>query len=201
MAQRWRDVADDITNNKQTEITFEDYARFVESKARALNHPIFGNITNHLNSKGKDPKNHRPRKGECFGIQGDVPNYGVRYSNKNSPAGADLAKPVSKCHLCSGDHWLTHSREFKKRYVEQRLTFMRKKDLCKNCFLPGHTIRSCPKNSYCKITLIIIQSTRHSCIQRYQIETLGAPLLMKTTTPKATEDRLKSTMAMQITTT
>ena len=138
LRQRWHDVADDITSNKQREITFEDIARFLESKARALNNPIFGNVTSDLKSKGKDPKNHKPRKGENFGIQGDLPNNSVFYGNKNSPAGPDLAKPTPKCHLCNSDHWLTHCREFKKQSVDQRLTFVRKKDLCENCFLSGH---------------------------------------------------------------
>ena len=138
LRQRWHDVADDITSNKQREITFEDIARFLESKARALNNPIFGNVTSDLKSKGKDPKNHKPRKGENFGIQGDLPNNSVRYGDKNSPAGADLGKPTPKCHLCNGDHWLTRFREFKKQSVDQRLTFVRKKDLCENCFLSGH---------------------------------------------------------------
>lgn len=96
LRQRWRNVADDISSNKQREITFEDIARFVESKARALNHPIFGNINSDPKSKGKDPKNHKPQKGENFGIQGDVSNSSVRYGNKNSPTGADLARPISK---------------------------------------------------------------------------------------------------------
>ena len=151
LRQRWHDVADDITSNKQREITFEDIARFLESKARALNNPIFGNVTSDLKSKGKDPKNHKPRKGENFGIQGDLPNNSVFYGNRNSPAGPDLAKPTPKCHLCNSDHWLTHCREFKKRSVDQRLTFVRKKDLCENCFLSGHTVQSFPKSSYCKI--------------------------------------------------
>ena len=151
LRQRWHDVADDITSNKQREITFEDIARFSESKARALNNPIFGNVTRDLKSKGKDPKNHKPRKGENSGIQGDLPNNSVFYGNRNSPAGPDLAKPTPKRHLCNSDHWLTHCREFKKQSVDQRLTFLRKKDLCENCFLSGHTVQSFPKSSYCKI--------------------------------------------------
>ena len=79
------------------------------------------------------------------------PTYSIFYGNKNSLAGPDLAKPTPKCHLCNSDHWLTHCREFKKQSVDQRLTFVRKKDLCENCFLSGHTVQSFPKSSYCKI--------------------------------------------------
>ena len=60
LRQRWRDVADDITGNKQRENTIEDIAQFVESKARALTHPIFGNIVG--NVKTKDPKNPRIKR-------------------------------------------------------------------------------------------------------------------------------------------
>jgi len=156
LRQRWRDVADDITSNKQREITFEDVARFGESKARALNHPIFGNVSGELKSQGKDPKKRKPRHGDSFATLGVVPVSG---SNENSSAGADPTKATPKCHLCNGDHWLTRCREFKKQSVEQRLTFVRKKGLCENCFQTGHTVRSCPKNSYCKIPAC---RTKHS---------------------------------------
>ena len=46
---------------------------------------------------------------------------------------------------------MTRFHQFKKQSVEQRLTFVRKQGLCKNCFQPGHKEQSCPKNSYCKI--------------------------------------------------
>lgn len=48
LRQRWHDVADDITSNKQREITLEDISRFLESKARALDPPIFGYINSNL---------------------------------------------------------------------------------------------------------------------------------------------------------
>ena len=189
LRQRWHDVADDITSNKQREITFEDIARFLESKARALNNPIFGNVTSDLKSKGKDPKNHKPRKGENFGIQGDLPNNSVFYGNKNSPAGPDLAKPTPKCHLCNSDHWLTHCHEFKKQSVDQRLTFVWLVFCLVTLFNPAQRVVTARSP-------IVIQSTWRSCIQRYQIVTLGTLLQMRTA--KATEDRLKSTMAMRI---
>ena len=55
LRQRWRDVANDITNNKHREITFEDIASFVESKARALNHPVLGTINTERRTKERLP--------------------------------------------------------------------------------------------------------------------------------------------------
>ncbi|XP_068704512.1 uncharacterized protein [Montipora foliosa] len=60
LRQRWRDVTDDITNNKHREITFEDIASFVESKAIALNHPAFGTINTERRSQGKTSNDCRP---------------------------------------------------------------------------------------------------------------------------------------------
>ncbi|XP_068720426.1 uncharacterized protein [Montipora capricornis] len=45
LRQRWRDVADDITENQEREITVEDLNRFVAAKARAANHAVFGDIS------------------------------------------------------------------------------------------------------------------------------------------------------------
>ena len=42
MRQKWRDIADDITEVKTREISVNDIATFVEKTARAQSHPIFG---------------------------------------------------------------------------------------------------------------------------------------------------------------
>ena len=70
LRQRWRDVADDITNNKHREITFEDIASFVESKARALNHPVFGTINTERRNQGKTSNDRRPRRSDNFATLG-----------------------------------------------------------------------------------------------------------------------------------
>ncbi|CAB4003249.1 Hypothetical predicted protein [Paramuricea clavata] len=44
MRKNWRDVVDKITEKESREITIDDIAAFVEAKARASSHPIFGNL-------------------------------------------------------------------------------------------------------------------------------------------------------------
>ena len=44
MKRRWRDIADDISECQQREITTEDVALFAEKRARSASHPVFGDI-------------------------------------------------------------------------------------------------------------------------------------------------------------
>ena len=64
--QKRRDVTDDIMNNIQREITFDDLARFVEAKARVLAHPVFGNVSGDAKTNSKDSKGLKNRKGTSF---------------------------------------------------------------------------------------------------------------------------------------
>ena len=44
--QKRRVKADSITEGEKREVSIEDIADFVETKARVANHPVFGSITN-----------------------------------------------------------------------------------------------------------------------------------------------------------
>ncbi|CAB3978910.1 Hypothetical predicted protein [Paramuricea clavata] len=57
LRQKWCDVADDITEVKQREITIEDITLFVEKRVRACNHPIFGKISRETKSENTVGKN------------------------------------------------------------------------------------------------------------------------------------------------
>ncbi len=67
LRQRWK-VADDITYNKSREIMFDDVVKFVESKTRVLNHPIFGKLTSDNRNKHKETPGSKYR--QHFGIDG-----------------------------------------------------------------------------------------------------------------------------------
>ena len=41
---------------------------------------------------------------------------------------------------------------FKRETIENRLKLVRKKGLCNNCLFHGHIARSCPKESFCKVS-------------------------------------------------
>ena len=105
LRQRWRDVADEITEVQRREVTIKDIAAYVEKKARASNHPIFGKIS-------KDPKTdqstkiRRPPKGD-----GSLP----RGSSFATRGDEEKTRPKPKCPSCSGEHWLSQCDGFKSK--------------------------------------------------------------------------------------
>ena len=66
LRRSWRDKADDITNNEHREITFHDLAKFVDAKARAMIHPVFGDIKDDPRIGRKDSKGSTNRRGANF---------------------------------------------------------------------------------------------------------------------------------------
>lgn len=87
---KWRDVADDITNNAQREITFTDLTKFMKARARALTHPVFGNISGDSKGTCKNLKGSKNRKGSNFatwtgtGCNGGDANETANVSSKYS---------------------------------------------------------------------------------------------------------------------
>ena len=141
LRQRWRDVADDITSNKRREITFEDVEEFVEARARALTHPIFGKIN--TDSRIKSAQDFKGTKGRfIFGMNGKI----------EMGDGVESRPYHNKCPRCNGPHMLPRCDTFKKETLENRIKFVRKQGLCDNCLFQGHISRSCPKQSFCKVS-------------------------------------------------
>ncbi len=52
-------MVDEITEKQSQEITIDDIAAFVEAKARASCHPIFGNLSNEKKDDQKEPSRNR----------------------------------------------------------------------------------------------------------------------------------------------
>eukprot|EP00794_Sanderia_malayensis_P013533 gene13533-14941_t len=107
MKHKWRDIADDISENKQREITIEDVAAFVEKRARSASHPIFGDILPPKQYQGKAQKSansplRAPGRAAAFGISGDSKNY---QTSRNLP----------QCPLCKNNHWLSRCNELRSK--------------------------------------------------------------------------------------
>jgi hypothetical protein len=146
LRRSWRDVVDDITSNQSRDITFEDLAKFVEKKARALTHPVFGKIIHYQNPKFKLPRNKL-----SFGVDGEANSKKTETSTGSAHVFNIEAKKY-KCPRCNGDHLLPRCEKFKRDTVKERVNLLRRKGLCDNCLFQGHIARACPKESFCKVT-------------------------------------------------
>ena len=127
MRANWRDYVDRIVQNKARDINIKDLNEFVTAKARATTHPVFGKISTEGKTKILNPRLRR---------------HGFStYANSEGP----------KCALCESNHWLSRCDKFRKQSLEERQKFVREKKLCNNCLATGHFVRSCPKESFCKV--------------------------------------------------
>ena len=134
---KWRDAVDTIAQRENRDVTLKDIADFVASRARAANHPIFGQITETRNT----PNQGKPKpKARSYATQG-----------KQLSSGAPNASKVGKCPSCENQHRLSQCDKFKKMSVEERMKFVRMRKLCVNCFSFGHFVRDCPKASFCRV--------------------------------------------------
>lgn len=56
-----------------------------------------------------------------------------------------------KCVLCSEKHTLCHCKEFIKMDIPQRHNYVKEKQLCFNCLLPGHSVYKCKVPVTCRV--------------------------------------------------
>ena len=115
---RWRDVADDITEVKKREITIEDVSSFIESKARAANHPIFGTAVNEskhhdVHKGGKERPMYQPRRATTYSTL-----------NQNDFNAVNSAKPtVIPTPETSSNHHGSANAQFTVQQHNQASTF------------------------------------------------------------------------------
>ena len=130
MRVKWRDNVDRIVERESRDVTIKDVNDFVTAKARAATHPVFGKISNDRSKLSKQhQKLQQHSKASGFLVQSQSPN----------------------CPQCGSNHWLSRRDKFKKQSLEERQKFVRQKKLCNNCLSTGHFVRSCPKESFCKV--------------------------------------------------
>ena len=164
---KWRDIADRITETEEREITIEDIDGFVTSKARVATHAIFGNVTrdNPVPPGGLKFRNKPPPKASNFAVDA------VSQQETRTPVNGNN----QKCPLCNARHWLSQCDEFKKKSLKDRFNFVRSKNICDNCLVPGHFSNSCPKESFCRVTGCNVH-TKHSSFLHPKINRPGADI-------------------------
>ena len=148
LIQRWRDVADNITETQNREITIADLSDFVNAKARAATHAIFGDLSSHAPlSQGGSGVRRRPQSPTKSSF---ATNVGV---NPNRTGDEEQKTQANcKCPLCKSNHWLSQCNNFKEKSLAARWQFVTSRGLCANCLVAGHLANSCPKKGFCRVT-------------------------------------------------
>ena len=136
---KWRDVVDHIIERENRDVTVKDIMDFVAAKARAATHPIFGKVVNE--NKGKQVNGKSSRKTQ----------RGGGFSTQGTPPPSKTAKEKPKCPSCSSSHWLSRCNTSRKQSLQERQRFVDDHKLCSNCLTPGHFVRDCPKESFCRV--------------------------------------------------
>ena len=141
MRYKWRDVVDRIVEQERRDVTINDVTKFVTSRARVANHPVFGKVDRERKEK-IDLEQRRPR------------HLGIRANGFATHGEKDNQERATKritCPLCKQNHWLSRCERFRKQSLEERQRFVNDAKLCNNCLLTGHYVRSCAKQSFCKV--------------------------------------------------
>ena len=84
--KKWRNTADQISEDQDIEIKFEDIVVFVEKQARAASHPVFGDISARSWCHEREKNTYSKPKGKSFAIKGEDPDQGRSNENKEDPA-------------------------------------------------------------------------------------------------------------------
>ena len=150
LRQRWRDVAVDITENQEREITVEDLNRFVAAKARAANHAVFGDIS--VQQQPTTPGNARARLKQTPRNTSSLATN--TYSEASSePPNTHQNQNRRRCPMYdSNQFWLSQCIDFKRKSVKEKIAFVRLKGLCDNCLVYSHRASACPKPRFCRVT-------------------------------------------------
>ncbi|XP_026745741.1 uncharacterized protein LOC113507087 [Trichoplusia ni] len=119
--------------------TWSDFKKFLESKYRTLE------LTNQ-NSTSRDTKIIKERS--CH-----------------------VASPVTEkvCVMCKENHSLSHCKEFCKKEPTERREFVKTKQLCFNCLVPGHSAFKCKVPVSCRLC----HRRHHSLLHETKIKQQG----------------------------
>ena len=149
LRKKWRDTADQMTEDQDREIKFEDIVAFVEKQACAASHPVFGDISALSWDHEREKNTYSKTKGKRFAIKGEDADQGRSNERKEDPGSERKGNPKN-CPKCTRDHYLHDCPEFKRESSDERAQFVRSKKLCFNCLKPYPRVQDCRKKRACK---------------------------------------------------
>ena len=160
LKMKWLEVADSIQQSGQRP-KIHDISRFVTTKARVANNPVFGASLN----EEKERSNPRVRypstatkmttlatQGSSRKLEPSTPrNERAREEQRPPIKDKTLTSTPRKCLVCNGMHQLWNCEQFKRKSYGDRIKIMRDAKLCENCFTVGHMTKGCVLRSGCYV--------------------------------------------------
>ena len=124
----------------------KDIVEFVEVESAKRSDPIFGDLLTpntrftgvHGQTGSKVADNAKPSKGQHFATAVDK-------------KGENKVSSKLRCPKCTDSHFLNQCSQFRASTVDDRLKFVRSKNLCENCFMYGHFGDACSRNWTCNV--------------------------------------------------
>ena len=93
LRKKWRNTADQISEEQDKEIKFEHIVIFVETQARAASHPVFGDISARFSDHEREKNTYSKPKGKSFATKGDNANQGRSNESKEVLTGERNGNP------------------------------------------------------------------------------------------------------------
>ena len=125
----------------------DDVVKFVETEATKRSDPVFGGILSSTKPSSATYSTNKAKKPYRQSFAATV----QATTMSTNPSSSPKHMPKSKCPKCSETHYLNQCPSFRSLTVSDRLTFVRKKGVCENCFMMGHTSDVCTRNWSCNI--------------------------------------------------
>lgn len=147
LKKRWLTVNYEITRSGQR-AKLDDVVKLVETEAEKRADPIFGSllgqsVSTNINSTSNNSVS-KPKRTQSFAAESKITD-----AKPFSPF--KFKETTFKCPKCNEGHFLNQCSSFRSMTVQGRLTFVRQKKLCQNCFMAGHHADGCSRTWVCKV--------------------------------------------------
>ncbi|KAI2645663.1 Cold shock protein 1 [Labeo rohita] len=141
LRDKWRAVACELQEKRNTQAVFKDIVDFVEKQVKIATDPVFGNILEAPLSVNRNAYRSKMK--------------GSSFSTTVTVTGTEDAKEINKqsvaCLCCGDEHFLNSCTVLAKRSHKEKLEFLKKQKVCFGCLGIGHISRDCKKRITCRV--------------------------------------------------
>lgn len=168
LKEKWRTVAFDLEEQKARRPKFKDLVKFVNTQAKVVLHPLFGDLKD--NSKGEIKSSVNLSSGKKSGkkiFTTTVTPVETQFSvnkeqnfNKIGSSGS-VSAFTKPCLFCKSEHNMAQCKRMRKSLHKEKLEFLRSKGLCFSCLKQGHMSKFCEEKLNCEVCSLTHPTVLH----------------------------------------